>query len=176
MADSVAEADPSAPLTELVASSSEHSAPADGLECMATMEDITLDDGNYCEYQTAPSMKWHPSLYSSEVVRRLINTQFPEYVSGVRKADCEADLKRRIGKGPPIWVEDKHAMPVPEEDTHICRVWFSGDGKEYSAKLRGALEGAERDALWEELKNFLPPAGSESAPAADEEGAPPASE
>ena len=151
-----------------------HGKPADGMECMATMEDITEEDQNYVEYQTMPSGRWHPSLYAADVVRRLICTQFKEYVSGVRKADCEADLKRRLAKGPPIWVEDKHALPVPEGDTHICRIWLAEDGKEYSAKLRGALEGAERDALWEELKTFLPPAGS--APAPDDADAPPASE
>ena len=25
-------------------------------------------------------------------------------------------------------------------DTHVCRVWFAGDGTEYTAKLKGALE------------------------------------
>ena len=80
---------------------------------MATMEDITEEDSNYCEYQTQPSGAWHASLYSSSVVRRLINTQFREFLDGVRKADCEADLKRRLKAGPPIWVQDKHALPIP---------------------------------------------------------------
>ena len=53
---------------------------------------------SFCEYQTAPSMSWHPSLYSASVVSRLILTQFSEYVAGVQKADCEADLKRRLNK------------------------------------------------------------------------------
>ena len=121
-------------------SNAEHGGPSDGMECMATMEDITDEDKNYCEYQTAPSGTWRPALYSADVVRRLICTQFADYISGVRKADCEADLKRRLNKGPPIWVEDKHALPVPEPDTHICRVWFAEDGKEYSAKLKGCVE------------------------------------
>ena len=132
--------DPAAALEEVAASNDEHGTPSEDMECMATMEDITLDDGNYCEFQTMPSGKWHKSLYSSSVVQRLINTQFSEWTAGVRKADCAADLKRRLGKGPPIWVEDKHALPVPEDDTHISRVWFSEDGKEYSAKLKGCVE------------------------------------
>ena len=121
-------------------SNDEHGTPDEDMECMATMEDITDDDKNYCEYQTAPSGKWHKSKYSAGTVRRLITHQFPEYVSGVRKADCAADLKRRLAKGPPIYVEDKHAMPIPEDDTHICRIWFAEDGKEYSAKLKGCVE------------------------------------
>jgi hypothetical protein len=149
------------------------------MECLCTMEDITEEDSNYCEYQTMPSGSWRPCRYSVSVVRRLISTQFSEYVSGVRKADCEADLKRRIGSGPPIWLADKHALPLPEDDTHVCRIWTAVDGQEYSAKLHGCVEvrrplphdlpdiltkptphlsqGAERQALWDELKSFLIP-------------------
>ena len=111
----------------------------------------------------APSNRWHPCKYSTDVVRRFLRTQFDEYAAGVRKADCHAELRRRLGKGPPvcpptiltltltltltrtltltltvtptltltlwlyllcqIWLEDKHALPVPEDDTHVCRVW-----------------------------------------------------
>ena len=121
-----------------------HGAPSDGMECMATMEDITDEDKNYCEYQTMPSGKWQPALYSAEVIKRLINTQFGEYIAGVRKADCAADLKRRLAAGPPVWIADKHALPVPEEDTHISCIWFAEDGKEYSAKLKGCVEVRQR--------------------------------
>jgi hypothetical protein len=117
-----------------------HGKPLPDMECLATMEDITEEDANYCEYQTMPSGRWHPSLYSAGVVRRFISTQFAEYVSGVRKADCAADLKRRLHNGPPIWVEDKHGLPIPEGDTHICRIWLAEDGREYSAKLKDCVE------------------------------------
>ena len=127
-------------LTPLESSGYAHGKPPPDFECMATMEDITEEDGNFCEYQTAPSGRWHPALFSADVVRRLVFNQFSEYMAGVRKADCAADLKRRIGKGPPIWVEDKHALPVPEDDTHICRIWMASDGVEYSAKLVGCKE------------------------------------
>ena len=128
-----------------------HGAPSDGMECMATMEDITEEDKNYCEYQTMPSGKWQPALYSSDVIKRLITTQFGDYIAGVRKADCAADLKRRLAAGPPIWIADKHALPVPEEDTHICRIWFAEDGKEYSAKLKGCVEVRRRRHHRQEL-------------------------
>lgn len=124
----------------LESSGDAHGTPADGAECLATMEDITAEDGNYCEYQTMPSGKWHPALYSADVVKRFILKQYSEWLSGVKTADCEADLKRRLGKGPPIWVEDKHGLPIPEDDTHISRVWMAADGKEYSAKLQGCVE------------------------------------
>ena len=127
-------------LERLDPSGDEHGKPKPDMECLATMDDITEEDGNYCEYQTAPSGRWHPALYSASVVRRFILNQFSEYLSGVRKADCEADLKRRLAKGPPIWVEDKHGLPIPEDDTHICRIWLAEDGHEYSAKLAGCVE------------------------------------
>jgi len=38
-------------------------------------------------------------------------------------------------------------MPVPEGDTHICKLWFASDGKERSAKVEGAVEGHARDEL-----------------------------
>ena len=48
-------------------------------------------------------------------------------------------------------------VELPEGETHICRVWYADTGHEYSAKLKGALEGAERQALWDELAAFLGP-------------------
>ena len=81
-----------------------------------------------------------------------IATFLDQYIEGVQKADCEAELRRRLGKGPPVFLEDKHALPVPEGDTHICQVWFQSDGVERSAKLKGAKEGEERLALWDTLK------------------------
>mmetsp|Transcript_19821 Transcript_19821/g.65543 ORF Transcript_19821/g.65543 Transcript_19821/m.65543 type:complete len:175 (+) Transcript_19821:94-618(+) len=142
-----------------------HGKPAPGMECLCSMEDITEEDANYVEFRTAPSETWHPCHFSSDVVRSLLRTQFRDYVEAVRKADCAADLKRRIGSGPPIWVADKHAMPLPEGDTHVERLWFAGDGHEYCAKLAGALEGETRQKLWDELAAFLPPEESAPAPA-----------
>lgn len=132
-----------------------HGTPPEGLECMATMEDITLADGNYCEYQTAPSGAWHPALFAAEVVQQLLNTQFHTFMKKVQEADCKAELRRLVAKGPPVWLEDKHALPVPEGDTHICQVWFAKDGVEKSAKLDGALEGDARQKLWDELRQLM---------------------
>jgi hypothetical protein len=58
--------------------------PPEGLECMCMFEDITKEDGNYVEYQTAPSMTWHPSKYSAMIVKDLKSKQFQKYMDGVR--------------------------------------------------------------------------------------------
>ncbi|POM73225.1 hypothetical protein PHPALM_9941 [Phytophthora palmivora] len=132
-----------------------HGKPAAGLECMATMDDITEEDGNYCEFQTAPSGLWYPALFCSDVVEQLLSSQFHTYMKKVQEADCKAELRRLVAKGPPIWLEDKHALPVPDGDTHITNVWFAKDNEERSAKLDGAVEGEARDALWKELQQLM---------------------
>eukprot|EP00965_Chrysotila_dentata_P132065 4365765-Pleurochrysis_carterae.AAC.1 len=76
-------------LQELESSGWAHGTPADGMECLATMEDITLEDSNYVEFQSAPSLAWSPCMYSEAVVRRLLDRQFEEYVTAVQNADCE---------------------------------------------------------------------------------------
>ena len=40
-------------------------------------------------------------------------------------------------------------------DEYVIRLWFASNNRECSAKLQGALEGEERDRLWESLKEFL---------------------
>ncbi|CAI5743079.1 unnamed protein product [Peronospora destructor] len=132
-----------------------HSKPHVNLECMATMDDITEEDGNYCEFQTFPSGSWHAALFCSDVVEKLLATQFYTFMKKVQEADCKAELRRLVAKGPPIWLEDKHALPLPDGDTHITHVWFAKDDEERSAKLDGAVEGKARDVLWEELKQLL---------------------
>ncbi|RLN96645.1 hypothetical protein BBJ28_00011370 [Nothophytophthora sp. Chile5] len=134
---------------------SEHGKPTEGLECLATMDDITEEEGNYCEYQTFPSGKWQPALFAADVVQQLIDTQFHTYMKKVQQPDCKAELRRLVTKGPPIWVEDKHALALPEGDSHVVQVWYAKDEQEKSAKLDGALEGEERQALWSELQQLL---------------------
>jgi len=119
------------------------------------MEDITEENKNYVEYQTAPSMKWSPCNFEQCAVNTLLETQFKTYMDGVKKTDCQAELRRLLAKGPPIYVEDKNALPLPEGDTHVFNLWFAEDNKERPAMLVGAVMGEERDKLWEELRGFL---------------------
>ena len=93
---------------------------------------------------------------------QLLDTQFETYTNDVKKTDCQATLRRLLKRGPPIYVSDKHAFPLAkEDDTHVCKLWFALDGKERSAKLKGAVEGEERDVLWLELKEFIIEEGKE---------------
>ena len=138
-----------------------HGSPPDGLECLVTMEDI--DDSNYVEYQCFPSLKWKPSLMEQAVVEELLQTQFHRYIERVKTTDCQAELRRLLATGPPVYVSDPHGMPLAEDgkDSHISKLWFSSDKTERSAKLDGALEGDEREALWQELQEFVIVEGKE---------------
>jgi hypothetical protein len=114
------------------------------------------------EYQTYPSMKWFPAMYEQSVVEQLLNSQFHTFVNKVKTTDCQAELRRLLASGPPIYISDKHAMPVPDEDTYIISLWYASDSNERSAKLDGALEGEERQKLWDELKEFVVVEGKEA--------------
>jgi hypothetical protein len=105
-------------------------------------------------------MQWHPAKFEASVILQLQQDQFSTFVNKVKTTDCQAELRRLLVKGPPIYISDKHALPLPENgDTHICQLWFSSDDSERSAKLVGAVEGDERQKLWDELKEFIEPVG-----------------
>jgi len=122
------------------------------------------------EYQSHPSGTWKPALFEDSIVDQLLGEQFEQYVDRVKKTDCQAELKRLLAKGPPVYIEDKHALSLDEADTHVVKLWFAKDNKEVSAKLKGAVEGDERDKLWEELKQFIVVEGKEEGDDAEEEG------
>lgn len=123
-------------------------APADA-ECLITFDDI--DESNYCEYQTAPSMLWYPAKASSDAIEHLRRTQYRRYVERVQATDCAAEMKRLLTAGPPIYVEERNVMPLPDSETHVVRLWTMADDTEVDAVLEGALQGDERQAFWDEL-------------------------
>ena len=131
------------------------SGPPEGLTCALTWDDI--DEEEYVEYRTSPSGEWHVSKYSALAVRQLIKTQFQKYMDDVEKAskDCAAAVRRLVNAGPPIYLSDKNALPIPEGDTHIDAVWYCSTGREESAELEGALRGDAREELWNAQKMIL---------------------
>jgi len=137
--------------------SSHSKVPPEGLMCKASWEDITKEAGNYVEYKTEPSGTWHSAHFSAETVRHLLNTQFTKYLSDVENAakDCAAAVRRVIAKGPPMYLEDREALPLPDGDTHISTVWFAKEDEEVEARLVGSLEGDAREALWSSQKETL---------------------
>ena len=101
-------------------------------------------------------------------MRAQLKGQYTSYMERMQKTDCKAEMKRRLEAGPPIWISDKHALPLKDGETHVCKLWFMSDDREVSAMLEGACDGEERQKLWDELKSVH--AASEEADA-NEKGA-----
>lgn len=92
---------------------------------------------------------------------KLLESQFNQFVDRVKKTDCQAELRRLLEKGPPIYISDKHGLALEDEEEYVVNLWFASDGKERSAKLKDAVEGNERDELWKSLNEFLIEEGKE---------------
>jgi len=127
----------------------------ENLECMATMENITVENDNYCFYKTMPSGTWHPSKFCIYIVEELLNTQFDKYIHNINSSDCLAELKRLLDKGPPIYISDDNALPIPNSDLYISDLWFSNTKTIKSAILKNAKLDKERQILWEKLKKKI---------------------
>lgn len=79
----------------------------------------------------------------------------------VKTTDCQAELRRLLTTGPPVFLADANGFPLLPGDTHVDKLWYAADGSERTAKLVGAVEGDERDKLWNELREFLIEEGKE---------------
>jgi hypothetical protein len=124
------------------------------------------------EYQVYPSLQWKPCLYEQCIVEKLLAEQFHDYIARVKETDCQAELRRLLAKGPPIWLADEHALPLDDKDDlnqHVCNLWFASDNRVVSAKLQGAVEGQEREDLWNELRQFIIQEGKEKGDDDDED-------
>jgi hypothetical protein len=113
------------------------------------------------EFQGYPSLQWRPALFEQAAVEQLMTDQFHQFVERVKTTDCQAELRRLLATGPPVYVSDQNGFPLPEGDTHVVNLWYASDNQERSAKLAGAVDGEEREALWNELRAFLIVEGKE---------------
>jgi hypothetical protein len=153
-----------------------HGPVPEGLECLVTLEDI--DETNYVEYQIRPRNTWRPAKMEETIVRQLLKSQFHEYIQRVKTTNCQAELKRLLTAGPPIYIADPHGLPLWDDDddecggdaeptttttvvSHVGMLWFASTDTEVSAVLDGAVQGEEREMLWAELKKFIIVEGKE---------------
>lgn len=102
-------------------------------------------------------------------MEQLLASQFHDFINRVKTTDCQAELKRLLAKGPPIYLSDENGFPLKEGDLHVYKLWYASDQTERSAQLHGAVQGEERDALWEELKEFIIVEGKEQGDDEDDE-------
>ena len=57
-------------------------------------------------------MLWYPCRYEQSVVEHLLKTQFPDFIERVKTTDCQAELRRLLKNGPPVYISDNNALPV----------------------------------------------------------------
>jgi len=131
----------------------EHKEPVEGNTCACCWDDIC--QSNYVEYRSHESGDWLSSGYCQSCLQHLIQTQWQVYISSLEKSTCRAEMKRLLGRGPPINLRDPKALPCPN-DGEVFEVWFMSDGAIHSAKLDGSLLGEDRDIFWREKLEFFP--------------------
>ena len=81
-------------------------------ECLVCYEELSAD--NYVEYRVGPDAPWLPAKFCETCLQTLLDTKFEAYISGVASSTCEAELRRYMAKGPPVYVEDPTGLPVQE--------------------------------------------------------------
>jgi hypothetical protein len=98
----------------------------------------TLRPSNGSKDHFVLSLSYH--FFFLTQVRQMLDEQFQRYLDDVEKAarDCAAAVRRLVNKGPPMYINDAHGLPLPEGETHIAQLWFSVDGSEVSAILKVA--------------------------------------
>ena len=123
-----------------------------GDECLVCFEDF--DEELTIEYQDKPDANWKKSPYCYYCVKHIQDTKWGDYVKSVEQADCKASLRRAMADGPPINIRDKvfeSETDNPSGEIHMLRY----KGESLSAKLKGSLNGEERDKWWSEWKDIL---------------------
>lgn len=128
-------------------------------ECLACWDD--LDSSNLVEYSQTGSGSgddWNYSAFCKTCTLHMLNTKFNDYMNSAQTTDCKKELTRLLKAGPPIWLEDKHGFPLVEEGSHVSKLcYFDGITKTViSAKLANAVEGEEREKIWDNLRQLLP--------------------
>ena len=86
-------------------------------------------------------MKWKACQFEKDTVQQLLDTQFSSYMNRVKKTDCQAELRRLLEAGPPVWLSDANGFPMDEGETHVENLWYAEDNKERSARLKVSEEG-----------------------------------
>jgi hypothetical protein len=123
-------------------------------ECIFCCDEFSKE--NYVEYRGTPTSKWLPSVYCEPcIVEQFINKQWQTYLDNISKADCAAALRRVLSAAPPRHVKDA-GLPCEDNETgEVHEFWFASTNEVRDAKLKDALDGAERDAFWAEKRAFL---------------------
>jgi hypothetical protein len=81
-------------------------------DCLVCYEELT--DDTYAEYRVSAASPWLPAKFCTDCIQTVLDTKFDAYINGVANSTCEAELKRYMIKGPPIYIEDPTGFPVQD--------------------------------------------------------------
>jgi hypothetical protein len=127
------------------------------LDCMICCEPLTPE--NYVEYlpfpcEEFPTPEWGSCSYCETCLQYVLDTKFKIYDDRWKVADCEAEFRRLLESGPPVYMHDEKAFPSPG-NTAVQRFWFMRDNSEKEGKVTGCLEGEARENYLNEKKAFF---------------------
>lgn len=131
-------------------------------DCMVCFEE--LSKANYAEYCMRPqaaesnvegdSGPWFPAKFCVDCIEELQASQFKRYCDSVANTTCAREQRSLLERGPPVNLRDRLAFPE-SEDQEIGALWYAKDNAVHTAKLKDSLEGAARQALWNDLRQFV---------------------
>jgi len=134
-------------------SDSKHGSIKEGSTCASCWDDMSTE--NYVEYREQEDGLWLPSGFCQECIGMLLSSQYEKYCETLASTKCKAEQRRLLDRGPPINIFDKTALPCSGGDyAEVNALWYMSDGEIHSAKLKGSLEGEDREKFWEEQKSF----------------------
>lgn len=120
-------------------------------ECVVCMENITEE--NWALYSDEAEAKtWKPSPVCKDCIKLMLDHEFEKFVKEVRETDCKATLRRLCEIGPPINLRDpKGAAFICDNEQKEVKHFYHSNSVQ-SAKLTGSFVGAQREELWEEIR------------------------
>ena len=119
-----------------------------GTSCSVCFEDMTPEI--FVVYKVTQNNDWVPFTYCNECLTYIMESQWETYVSGLRKADCEATLRKLIEVGPPSHFRDPRIENGAELFQFMC------NSNVISGKLRNSLDGEVLSQFDAKLKDILP--------------------
>ena len=121
------------------------------IPCLICFEDI--DSSSFVEFQASDGDRWRGALFCWGCIQSLQRSQFSTYKTQLANSTCAKETKQLLARGPPINLRDAHGFPGTEgSEVHSLRLFSTGEV--LPAKLVDSLEGDERLAFWETLREF----------------------
>ena len=118
--------------------------------CSLCFDDISSETFVKYQQEQKQNQEWKPFAYCKECLGLLMESQWNTYIDGLRKADCEATLKKLIERGPPTHFRD----PRIENGSYL--VSFMCNSDIISGKLQGPLDEEKMNSFNDKLKEILP--------------------